>query len=363
MAHVDDQRVARVLDALEAQHPGAQLLVNDPWSIYYLTGFYADMFERFCGVLLARNAEPVILVNALHQLPEYDNARVAYHTDTDVVADAIASEIDPDKPLGIDTVMRSGFLMPLMERHAASEFFLGDFAVTAARTYKDAAEQELMRTASHINDLVNEEAKHYVKAGMTERQVAEFIDARFRAHGCEGPSFTTIVSFGANAADPHHEPDDTVLKEGDCVLFDMGCVKDRYCSDMTRTWFCGQPTEKQAAVHDLVRRANEAAEALIKPGVKLCDLDAAARDLITEAGYGEYFNHRLGHFIGQTDHEKGDVSSANRTEVRPGMIFSIEPGVYLPGEFGVRVEDLVLVTETGCEVLNHNDKHWDVVGK
>ena len=92
-------------------------------------------------------------------------------------------------------------------------------------------------------------------------------------------------------------------------------------------------------------------------------LDAAARDLITEAGYGEYFNHRLGHFIGQTDHEKGDVSSANTAVAKPGMIFSIEPGVYLPGEFGVRVEDLVLVTEGGCEVLNHNDKHWDVVGK
>ena len=119
MAHVDDQRVARVLDALEAQHPGAQLLVNDPWSIYYLTGFYADMFERFCGVLLVRDAEPVILVNALHQLPEYDNARVAYHTDTDVVADAIAREVDPTKPLGIDTVMRSGFLMPLMEPQAS----------------------------------------------------------------------------------------------------------------------------------------------------------------------------------------------------------------------------------------------------
>ena len=142
MAHVDDQRVARVLDALETQHPGAQLLVNDPWSIYYLTGFYADMFERFCGVLLARDAEPVILVNALHQLPEYDNARVAYHTDTDIVADAIAREVDPTKPLGIDTVMRSGFLMPLMDRHAASEFFLGDFAVTAARTNKDAAGDE-----------------------------------------------------------------------------------------------------------------------------------------------------------------------------------------------------------------------------
>ena len=211
--------------------------------------------------------------------------------------------------------------------------------------------------------LVNEEAKHYVKAGMTEREVASFIDSQYRAHGCEGPSFTTIVSFGANAADPHHEPDDTVLKPGDCVLFDMGCIKDRYCSDMTRTWFCGQPTEKQAAVHDLVRRANEAAEALIKPGVRLCDLDAAARSLITAAGYGEYFNHRLGHFIGQTDHEKGDVSSANTAVAKPGMIFSIEPGIYLPGEFGVRIEDLVLVTETGCEVLNHNDKHWALVGQ
>ena len=125
MAHVDDQRVARVLDALEAQHPGAQLLVNDPWSIYYLTGFYADMFERFCGVLLARGNEPVILVNALHQLPEYDNARVAYHTDTDVVADAIAREVNPAKPLGIDTIMRSGFLMPLMGAPRRKRVFPG----------------------------------------------------------------------------------------------------------------------------------------------------------------------------------------------------------------------------------------------
>ncbi len=214
MAHVDDQRVARVLDALEAQHPGAQLLVNDPWSIYYLTGFYADMLERFCGVLLARGSEPVILVNALHQLPEYDNARVAYHTDTDVVADAIASEIDPAKPLGIDTVMRSGFLMPLMERHAASEFFLGDFAVTAARTHKDAAEQELMRASSAANDAVMADAIKLVHEGVTEREIADQMLGLYRKHGCEGFSFPPIVSFGANAGDPHHEPDDTVLKRG-----------------------------------------------------------------------------------------------------------------------------------------------------
>ncbi len=190
----------------------------------------------------------------------------------------IAATVDAEKPLGIAKEWPAKFLIPLMEAHPAMKVVLASDCVDDCRACKDAEEQSLMREASRINDEVNEAAKHYVKIGMTEREVAEFIDAQYRAHGCEGPSFTTIVSFGANAADPHHEPDDTVLKEGDCVLFDMGCVKNRYCSDMTRTWFCGQPTEKQAAVHDLVRRANEAAEALIKPGVSLCTLDAAARD-------------------------------------------------------------------------------------
>ena len=314
MAHIDDQRVARVLDALEAQHPGAQLLVNDPWSIYYLTGFYADMFERFCGVLLARNVEPVILVNALHQLPEYDNARVAYHTDTDIVADAIAREVDPTKPLGIDTVMRSGFLMPLMERQA--------------------------------------DAIKLVHEGVTEREIADQMLGLYRKHGCEGFSFLPIVSFGANAGDPHHEPDDTVLKRGDVVLFDIGGRRCNYCSDMTRTFFWGEPDEETARIYDIVRRANEAAEALIAPGVRMCDLDRAARDVIEDAGYGRYFTHRLGHSIGLQDHEPGDVSLVNEQVVEPGMTFSIEPGIYLPGHTGVRIEDLALVTETGVEILN-----------
>ncbi|MBQ5485136.1 MAG: M24 family metallopeptidase, partial [Lachnospiraceae bacterium] len=115
-------------------------------------------------------------------------------------------------------------------------------------------------------------------------------------------------------------------------------------------------------IHDLVRSANEKAEAMIRPGIPICEMDRAARELIRAAGYGEYFNHRLGHFIGQTDHEKGDVSETNTTLTKPGMIFSIEPGVYLPGRFGVRVEDLVLVTEDGCEVLNKIDKHYAIIG-
>lgn len=354
------ERMDRVRAALRAQGL-TQMIVCDPKSVWYLTGVAVEPYERLLALYLPTEGEPVLFLNRLFTVPE-PPCRTVWHTDTDKPVAQIAEVVDAGRPLGIDKEWPAKFLIPLMETHPGMQVVLSSDCVDDCRACKDAEEQALMREASRINDAVNEAAKHYIKAGMTEREVAEFIDAQYRAHGCEGPSFTTIVSFGANAADPHHEPDDTVLKEGDCVLFDMGCVKSRYCSDMTRTWFCGQPTEKQAAVHDLVRRANEAAEALIKPGVRLCELDAAARDLITEAGYGAYFNHRLGHFIGQTDHEKGDVSSANTAVARPGMIFSIEPGVYLPGEFGVRVEDLVLVTETGCEVLNRNDKHWDVVG-
>ena len=356
MAQVDVERVARVLEGLEAEHPGAQLLVNDPWSIYYLTGFHADMFERFSGVLLASGQEPVILVNALHQLPDYDNARVAYHTDTDDVIAAIAREFDPARPLGVDAAMRSGFLLPLIERGAASSFFLGSGAVTAARTYKDARERDLMRRSSAANDAVMTAAAALIHEGVTEREVADQMLDLYREQGCNAFSFPPIVSFGANAADPHHEPDGTVLREGDVALFDIGGRYENYCSDMTRTFFWGKPDEESARIHDIVRRANEAAEALVRPGVRFCDLDRAARKVIEDAGYGPYFTHRLGHSIGLQDHEPGDVSAVNTNTVQPGMTFSIEPGIYLPGRTGVRIEDLVLVTEGGCEVLNSYPK-------
>ena len=352
MAQVNMERAERVLENLEPAHADAQVLVNDPWSIYYLTGFYADMFERFCGVLLARGKEPVIMVNALHQLPEYENARVAYHTDTDVVAEAIAREIDPALSLGVDEVMRSGFLMPLIGQRAASEFFLGSYAVAAARALKDEEERELMRISSAANDAVMADAIKLVHEGVTEREIADQMFGLYRAHGCDAFSFPPIVSFGANAGDPHHEPDDTVLKHGDAVLFDIGGRYRNYCSDMTRTFFWGEPDKETARIYDVVRRANEAAEALIAPGVRFCDLDRAARDVIEDAGYGQYFTHRLGHSIGLQDHEPGDVSLVNTDTVKPGMTFSIEPGIYLPGRTGVRIEDLALVTEDGVEILN-----------
>ena len=356
-----NQRIVRVRAAMQAQGL-TQILVSDPKSVWYLTGVEVEPYERLLALYLPLNSEPTLFLNRLFNVPN-PPCQAVWHDDAQDPVAQIAAVVNTAEPLGIDKEWPAKFLIPLMQRCRGMDVVLASDCVDDCRACKDETEQTLMREASRINDKVNAAVKQYIRVGMTEKQAARFVDEQYLAHGCEGNSFTTIVSFGANAADPHHEPDDTVLQPGQCVLVDMGCRKNRYCSDMTRTWFAGTPTEKQAAVHDLVRRANLTAEALVKPGVRLCDVDAAARQVIAQAGYGPYFNHRLGHFIGQTDHEKGDVSSANTAVAKPGMIFSIEPGVYLPGEFGVRIEDLVLVTETGCEVLNREDKNWASVGE
>ena len=263
--------------------------------------------------------------------------------------------------IGIDKNWPAGFLLGLMERLPNLHYVNSSVCVDRVRSIKDEYEKQKMRESSLLNDECMEKVAAFIKEGMTELEVAQYVAGLFKAAGC-GDSFMPIVSFGPNAADPHHEPDETILKKGDCIVIDMGCIKDQYCSDMTRTYFCGEPSEKHAGLHDLVRLANEKAESMIRPGVRFCDLDAAARDLITEAGYGPYFNHRLGHSIGLEDHEPGDVSSANTACVEEGMTFSIEPGIYLPGDVGIRVEDLVLVTKDGCEILNKVDKHWKAIG-
>lgn len=357
---MEQSRIDRVLQAMKEQNL-TQLIVSDPQSIWYLTGVDVAPFERLFALLLRADGGHVLFLNKLFHVKQSAFEEV-WFDDTDDAVGMIAERITPDAALGIDKLWPARFLIPLMEKCPQMTPVLASDCVDDCRAVKDEEEKRLMREASRINDLVMERVAAYVKEGMTEKQVASFIEQEYLKEGCSGPSFAPIVSFGKNAADPHHEPDDTVLKAGECVLVDMGCKKDRYCSDMTRTFFCKSVTPRQAEIHDLVRTANEKAEELIRPGVRFCDIDAAARELIIKAGYGPNFNHRLGHFIGQSEHEKGDVSSANTALVKPGMIFSIEPGIYLEGDFGVRVEDLVLVTEDGCERLNRVDKHWKIIG-
>ncbi len=353
-------RIDRVMKAMEEQGI-TQMLVSDPVSVFYMTGIHVEPGERFYGMLLKENGDHVLFVNHLFTIPEEVSFRKVSYSDTDPVMDYVKEYVDASKILGVDKDLKARFLLPLMEGRKTEDFVNASLAVDLTRGIKDEEEQEKMRAASRINDQAMERLRGLVKEGITEKEIADQLLGIYQELGAEDFSFAPIVSFGANAADPHHMPDDTVLEPGDVVLFDVGCIRDGYCSDMTRTFCYQKAAEKNLEIYELVRRANEEAIAKIKPGIPLCELDKTARDIIAEAGYGENFNHRLGHFIGLSEHEFGDVSSANKRTAEPGMIFSIEPGIYLPGETGVRIEDLVLVTEDGVEVLNHYPKTLQII--
>lgn len=355
-----EARIETVMQNL-ARRGLSQMLVCDPRSIQYLTGAYLEPGERFLGLVLAEGGAPTLVYNEMFAVPSDLFCATLTFNDTEDPLALAAGLLGPSRPLGCDKNLAARFLIPLMERGAASAFVLASDVVDDARAHKSAEERDLMRDASHTNDAAMARFKKLVREGATEAEVAGQLEGIYRELGAQGHSFAPIVSFGANAADPHHEPDGTPLTAGDVVLFDVGCRQGEYCADMTRTFFFGEPTDKQREVYETVRRANEAAQRVVAPGVRFCDIDRTAREHIEAGGYGPYFTHRLGHSIGLEDHEFGDVSSANTDTVKAGMTFSVEPGVYLPGRFGVRVEDLVLVTENGCEILNHVEKRWKTV--
>lgn len=337
-----------------------QMLICEPYAIYYFLGKMFHGGERFTALLIKKDGTHKMFLNKLFPEPESLGVDIVWLEDTDDAAEIATTYMDKGKTIGVDKELPAKFLLPIMEKMPESKCINASLAIDKQRQIKDSKEQELMFLNSKINDEAMAEFKKLIVPGVTEKQIQEKMPGIYKALGCERFGFG-IVAFGKNAADPHHMSDDTVLQEGDAVLFDVGAIKGMYNSDMTRTFFYKSYTEKNKEIYEIVKKANEEAEKAIKPGLRFCDIDKVARDIITEAGYRAYFTHRLGHNIGLTCHEYGDVSSANTEVLKPGMFFSIEPGIYLPGEFGVRIEDLVMVTEDGCKIINSYSKELEVV--
>ncbi len=356
-----EERVSRVLHNMEEMGL-EQMIISDPPSVFYLTGRWILPNERLLALYLNKNGNNKLFINKLFTVDGDIGIEKVWFSDTDPACRMIADCTDHEKPLGIDKKMAARFLLELMELGAGSSYKTASECVDGARRIKDGEEKEKMILASRLNDEAMGRFRGLIKEGVTELEVAAGMCAIYKELGTEGPSFGPLVSFGANAAIGHHKPDGTVLKDGDCVLFDVGCKKDSYCSDMTRTFFYKSASEKGREVYEIVKKANLAAQAAMKPGMKFCEIDKVARDIITEAGYGPYFTHRLGHCIGIEVHDAGDVSSANQDVVQEGMIFSCEPGIYLPGELGVRIEDLMLITADGAVSLNRDSKEMEIIG-
>ena len=347
------ERLNRVMEKLDAMGIG-QMIISDPVSIFYLTDYYSDPGERLFAFYINKNGNNKLFVNHLFSVPGDLGVELVRFSDTDDYVSMLCDAVDKSAPLGVDKVLPAKFLLPLIQSCPDTPFSLTSVCVDEVRACKDAEERERMRIASRINDQAMAQFKLLLKEGVTEKEVAAQMLDIYRSLGGDSLSFSPIVSFGANSAIGHHRPDDTRLKEGDVVILDVGCRKDSYCADMTRAFFfrkIADPRHKE--IYDTICKAVAAAEAICKPGVPLMEIDKAARDVITKAGYGEYFKRRTGHFIGLEVHDYGDVSSANHNLTQPGNIFSIEPGINIDGQIGIYIEDLVMITEDGCEILNH----------
>lgn len=354
------QRVDKVL-ALLRKHGIHQMLLTDMNSIFYLTGQMIYSGSRLMALLIRGDGGHRLFLNRLYAAKEDPDLELVRFSDTDDAIALVGGYVDHSTQLGIDRKMTAGHLLALQKLGAASGYQDTSDCVDAVRSRKDPEEQQKMLAASQINDHAMAEFKGLIRPGVSERDIARQMEEIYRSLGADGLSFHPVVSFGANAANPHHKPDDTILKEGDCVLFDVGCKKDAYCADMTRTFFYKWVSPEAQAVYDVVRQANLAGESIIRPGVRFCDVDRAARSVIEAVGYGPNFTHRLGHSIGLDLHEPGDANSVNTSLVEEGNIFSCEPGIYLPGQFGIRIEDLCLVTADGVMLLNASPKELEAI--
>ncbi|CAK8715090.1 Xaa-Pro aminopeptidase [Candidatus Electronema halotolerans] len=232
--------------------------------------------------------------------------------------------------------------------------------VEAMRLVKSEEEISLIKASVLRNEQVFQQIHGLIAPGMTEIDIALHIERIMREQGAERPSFETIVAFGTNAAKPHAVPSKRVLLEGDLVLIDMGLVLQGYCSDMTRTFVAGKPDSLFLERLRVVRKAQLAGIKAIRAGAVCKDVDQAARKVIADAGYGDFFGHSLGHGVGLAVHEAPSLSTRNRKKLQAGMIVTIEPGIYLPDWGGIRLENMAVVREDGCELLNEDSTGLDL---
>jgi Xaa-Pro aminopeptidase len=251
-------------------------------------------------------------------------------------------------------------LLGLQEALPESRYVSMTSALPMLRAVKDAEELARLATAGAAADASFEQILGVRFAGRREDEIGADLAGFLRAHGHTEVDFT-VVGSGPNGANPHHEMSERTIQDGDMVVLDFGGLQDGYGSDTTRTVHVGEPTEEESEVFEIVRRAQQAAFEAVRPGIACQEIDRVARKVITDARYGEYFIHRTGHGIGLTTHEPPYMVEGETHPLEPGMCFSIEPGIYLPGRFGVRIEDIVTVTEDAGRRLNNTSHDLHIV--
>ena len=339
------------------------MIISDPVSIDYLIDYYTQPGERLFALILTQSGQMTLILNQLFPSRSGDQrvSVISYH-DGDPILEQITLILDQGT-IGIDKNWPSHFLIDLMKLKPDFNFVQGSPIIDRIRSIKTNEEVALLRQASHRNDQVMKELIDHLAANRTEEEMVEYLGHLYEKYECQGFSFEPIIAYGPNGADPHHTTDKSIPQLGQSIVLDIGSRYNGYCSDMTRTVFWGKASPEYKTIYKTVLNANLAAIEHVHPGVSFASIDQAARSIIEAAGYGPYFTHRTGHSIGREVHEAGDVGPDNHQLVEVGQVFSIEPGIYLPGKMGVRIEDLVVVTHDGCEVLNQANKELIEINK
>ncbi|GGA37582.1 M24 family metallopeptidase [Paenibacillus physcomitrellae] len=343
------------------------LLITDPKHVYYLTGFASNPHERFLGAVYKRGEQPFLVVPALDEAAARaasDVEQIVTHTDTDNPYALLKQALKGST--GVIGLEKNNLSVTRYEALQAELAFtearnIGDW-LQSMRVIKSAEEVHKLQHAVNLIEEVLKQGVSRVQIGMTENEMVAEIEYLMRKAGAEGPSFDTMVLSGEKTALPHGVPGTRQIQPGDLLMFDMGVYAAGYASDITRTFAVGGLSDELTRMYNTVLAANEAAIAAIKPGISFGSIDKAARDVISEAGYGPYFLHRLGHGLGIDVHEYPSVHGENQDLLQAGNVFTVEPGVYLPGKGGVRIEDDVLVTEQGVSVLTSYPKELTIIG-
>lgn len=337
--------------------------LDDPQTVSYFTQFESNPHERIVALLSLQ--ESCFLFT-----PELEREEAL---STPVIKEVISYKDDENpwsiinnelkkrelsiKKVGIDeSTLNVSRYHSLKEITGTSSFFDLRSFLQDVRLVKTEDEIERMKIAGEFADKALEIGFNALKEGITEQEVVAEIEYQLKKMGIPEMSFPTMVLFGDHAGSPHGTPGDRKLKDGELVLFDLGVVKDGYTSDVTRTIAFGEVPKEARTVYEVVFEAQHKAFEAVKPGITASELDKIARDWIEDAGYGEYFTHRLGHGLGKSVHEYPSLSQGNDLVIQEGMCFSLEPGVYIPNEIGVRIEDCVYVTKNGSIPFTHTSK-------
>ncbi|GGH13526.1 M24 family metallopeptidase [Paenibacillus segetis] len=333
------------------------LLITDPKHVYYLTGFLSNPHERFLGAVLQLGREPFLIVPALDEeaaRSTSDIQDIITHQDTDNPYLILNNHLDGTLgTVGLEKEHVSIARYEELKATLSFDSYLVDIGpwLRELRVVKSPEEVSKIRYAVQIIEQVLQEALLKVKEGITENELVAEVEYQIRKLGADGPSFDSMVLSGEKTALPHGVPGTRQISRGDLLMFDIGVYASGYASDITRTFAVGELSEEKKHIYETVLAANQAAISAIKPGVTFGSIDKAARDVIDAAGYGEYFIHRLGHGLGIDVHEFPSIHGNNEILLTEGNVFTVEPGIYVPGVGGVRIEDDVLVTPEGVEVL------------